>query len=125
MGRHCGYLALVTALGSDADWVFIPESPPEPGWEDQLCNKLKNVNDEEKAQSNIERMSIESIVSFIFKARDNGQRLNIIVLAEGAIDSEGRPISSEAVREVGNMTNRSFSLALLRLLLVNFHSSQI
>lgn len=44
MGRHCGYLALVTALGSDADWVFIPESPPGPGWEDQLCNKLKNVN---------------------------------------------------------------------------------
>jgi 6-phosphofructokinase 1 len=44
MGRHCGYLALVTALGSDADWMFIPESPPEPGWEDQLCNKLKNVS---------------------------------------------------------------------------------
>jgi 6-phosphofructokinase 1 len=44
MGRHCGYLALVTALGSDADWVFIPESPPEPGWEDQLCNKLKSVS---------------------------------------------------------------------------------
>ena len=43
MGRHCGYLALVTALGSDADWVFIPESPPGPEWEDQLCNKLKNV----------------------------------------------------------------------------------
>ena len=43
MGRHCGYLALVTALGSDADWVFIPESPPGPQWEDQLCNKLKNV----------------------------------------------------------------------------------
>ena len=43
MGRHCGYLALVTALGSDADWVFIPESPPEVGWEDQLCSKLKDV----------------------------------------------------------------------------------
>lgn len=43
MGRHCGYLALVTALGSDADWVFIPESPPEVGWENQLCNKLKIV----------------------------------------------------------------------------------
>ena len=48
MGRHCGYLALVTALGSDADWVFIPESPPEPGWEDQLCNKLKNVSCDSK-----------------------------------------------------------------------------
>jgi 6-phosphofructokinase 1 len=44
MGRHCGYLALVSALGSDADWVFIPESPPEPGWEDQLCEKLKTVS---------------------------------------------------------------------------------
>jgi len=29
-----------------------------------------------------------------------GQRLNIIVLAEGAIDSEGQPISSDSVREV-------------------------
>ncbi|CAF0725208.1 unnamed protein product [Rotaria sp. Silwood1] len=75
MGRHCGYLALVTALGSDADWVFIPESPPEPGWEDQLCNKLKNT-------------------------REMGQRLNIIVMAEGAIDSEGRPIKSDEVREL-------------------------
>ncbi|CAF3417154.1 unnamed protein product [Rotaria sp. Silwood1] len=75
MGRHCGYLALVSALGSDADWVFIPESPPEPGWEDQLCNKLKNT-------------------------REMGQRLNIIVLAEGAIDYEGKPITSDSVREL-------------------------
>lgn len=29
-----------------------------------------------------------------------GQRLNIIVLAEGAIDIEGKPISSEFVRKV-------------------------
>jgi hypothetical protein len=29
-----------------------------------------------------------------------GQRLNIIVLAEGAIDSEGKPITSNDVREV-------------------------
>ena len=43
MGRHCGYLALVAALGSDADWVFLPESPPGPGWEEQLCAKLKSV----------------------------------------------------------------------------------
>ncbi|CAF0981180.1 unnamed protein product [Rotaria sordida] len=75
MGRHCGYLALVTALGSDADWVFIPESPPEPGWEDQLCNKLKN-------------------------SREMGQRLNIIVLAEGATDYDGNPITSDGVRQL-------------------------
>ena len=29
-----------------------------------------------------------------------GQRLNIIVLAEGAVDTEGKPIKSDAVREV-------------------------
>ncbi|CAF5089411.1 unnamed protein product, partial [Rotaria magnacalcarata] len=73
MGRHCGYLALVTALSADADWVFIPESPPEPGWEDQLCKKLKNT-------------------------REMGQRLNIVVIAEGATDSEGRPIKCDDVR---------------------------
>lgn len=29
-----------------------------------------------------------------------GQRLNIIVLAEGAVDTEGKPIKSDDVREV-------------------------
>uniref|UniRef100_A0A6I8PRV2 6-phosphofructokinase n=1 Tax=Ornithorhynchus anatinus TaxID=9258 RepID=A0A6I8PRV2_ORNAN len=40
MGRHCGYLALVTALACGADWVFIPESPPEDDWEEHLCRRL-------------------------------------------------------------------------------------
>uniref|UniRef100_A0A4W4F1X3 6-phosphofructokinase n=1 Tax=Electrophorus electricus TaxID=8005 RepID=A0A4W4F1X3_ELEEL len=40
MGRHCGYLALVTALACGADWVFIPEMPPEDGWEEHLCRRL-------------------------------------------------------------------------------------
>jgi len=37
------YLALVAAMASEADWVFIPEWPPERGWEDVLCNKLAKV----------------------------------------------------------------------------------
>ena len=44
MGRHCGYLALVAALATEADWVFIPEWPPGKGWEDSLCNKLSAVS---------------------------------------------------------------------------------
>ncbi|NWH92362.1 PFKAM protein, partial [Pomatorhinus ruficollis] len=40
MGRHCGYLALITALACGADWVFIPESPPEDDWEEHLCRRL-------------------------------------------------------------------------------------
>uniref|UniRef100_A0A669D5Z7 Phosphofructokinase, liver type n=1 Tax=Oreochromis niloticus TaxID=8128 RepID=A0A669D5Z7_ORENI len=43
MGRHCGYLALVSALASGADWVFIPEAPPQEGWEDNMCARLEGV----------------------------------------------------------------------------------
>jgi hypothetical protein len=39
------YLALMAALASEADWVFIPEWPPEKGWEDTLCNKLAQVDE--------------------------------------------------------------------------------
>jgi hypothetical protein len=38
------YLALVAALASEADWVLVPEWPPEKGWEDVLCNKLAQVS---------------------------------------------------------------------------------
>lgn len=37
------YLALVSALACGADWVFIPEYPPEEGWEDSMCVKLSEV----------------------------------------------------------------------------------
>uniref|UniRef100_A0A668AWK8 6-phosphofructokinase n=1 Tax=Myripristis murdjan TaxID=586833 RepID=A0A668AWK8_9TELE len=43
MGRHCGYLALVSALACGADWVLIPEMPPEDGWEEKMCQKLSAV----------------------------------------------------------------------------------
>ncbi|CAB4054905.1 pfkA [Lepeophtheirus salmonis] len=50
------------------DYVFIPEWPPETNWSEQLCRKLS-------------------------QARKSGSRLNIIIVAEGAIDREGRPIT--------------------------------
>ncbi|XP_054721424.1 ATP-dependent 6-phosphofructokinase-like [Uloborus diversus] len=75
MGRHCGYLALVGALASEADFVFIPEWPPERDWPQILCRKLQ-------------------------QERDNGQRLNIILVAEGAQDKDGNSISAEQVKKV-------------------------
>eukprot|EP00062_Callorhinchus_milii_P024492 gi/632984467/ref/XP_007909153.1/ PREDICTED: 6-phosphofructokinase type C isoform X8 [Callorhinchus milii] len=75
MGRHCGYLALVSALACGADWVFIPESPPEDGWEDQMCEKLS-------------------------ESRSRGSRLNIIIVAEGANDRHGKQISSDFVKDL-------------------------
>ena len=35
MGRHCGYLALMSAIAGDAAYVLIPEDPPGPGWENR------------------------------------------------------------------------------------------
>jgi 6-phosphofructokinase 1 len=29
MGRHCGWLALMAGISTGADFVFVPESPPE------------------------------------------------------------------------------------------------
>ncbi|RUS87391.1 hypothetical protein EGW08_004845 [Elysia chlorotica] len=75
MGRHCGYLALVGALATEADWVFIPEWPPEDNWKETLCKKL-------------------------VAERNLGQRLNIILVAEGAIDRQGNPITSDVVKEL-------------------------
>ncbi|XP_025070522.1 ATP-dependent 6-phosphofructokinase, liver type isoform X2 [Alligator sinensis] len=75
MGRHCGYLALVSALASGADWLFIPESPPEDGWEDLMCERLGET-------------------------RSRGSRLNIIIIAEGAIDRNGKSISSNYVKDL-------------------------
>lgn len=75
MGRHCGYLALVSALASGADWLFIPEAPPEDGWENFMCERLGET-------------------------RSRGSRLNIIILAEGAIDRNGKPISSSYVKDL-------------------------
>uniref|UniRef100_A0A673K834 6-phosphofructokinase type C n=1 Tax=Sinocyclocheilus rhinocerous TaxID=307959 RepID=A0A673K834_9TELE len=75
MGRHCGYLALVSALACGADWVLIPEMPPEDGWEEKMCQKLSAT-------------------------RSRGSRLNIIIVAEGAIDRHGKAITSSIVKDV-------------------------
>ncbi|XP_077104668.1 ATP-dependent 6-phosphofructokinase, liver type-like [Siphateles boraxobius] len=75
MGRHCGYLAVVSALASGADWLFIPEAPPEDDWEDHMCARLG-------------------------ESRSKGSRLNIVIIAEGAIDKHGHLISSNYVKDL-------------------------
>ncbi|KAM9342838.1 phosphofructokinase, muscle a isoform 2-T2 [Pholidichthys leucotaenia] len=75
MGRHCGYLALVTALACGADWVFIPEMPPDEGWENHLCRRL-------------------------IDQRGRGSRLNVIIVAEGAISRDGTAITSDQIKKL-------------------------
>lgn len=73
MGRNCGYLALMSALAGGADYVFIPEQPPGPNWAEHMCEVIQ-------------------------RARQAGRRDSIVVVAEGAEDTEGTKINCDQVR---------------------------
>ena len=75
MGRNCGYLALMSSLAGTAHWVLIPENPPDTDdWEAKMCEVLS-------------------------KGRAAGRRHSMVVVAEGARDRNGTPITSEQVRK--------------------------
>lgn len=76
MGRACGYLALMGALATGADWVIIPENPPVlADWENRMCSVLHN-------------------------GRQAGRRDSIVIIAEGAKDQSGEPITCNYVKQV-------------------------
>lgn len=76
MGRNCGYLALMSCLAGTAHWVFIPESPPETDdWQSLMCDVLA-------------------------AGRAAGRRHSMVIIAEGARDRHGNPITSDDVRRV-------------------------
>jgi 6-phosphofructokinase 1 len=76
MGRNCGYLALMSAIATGADWVLIPENPPDMDeWEEHMCQVLK-------------------------AGREAGRRDSIVVVAEGMRDRKGNPITCEYVKNV-------------------------
>jgi 6-phosphofructokinase 1 len=75
MGRNCGYLALMTAIAGGADYTFLPESPPRDGWEDRMADVLA-------------------------RGRAAGRRDSILIVAEGAKDREGEPITAERIKDV-------------------------
>jgi len=76
MGRNCGYLALMGALATGADWVLIPEAPPDiDNWEEVMCERLK-------------------------AGRLAGRRDSIVIIAEGAQDRYGNYIGSSHIQKV-------------------------
>jgi len=75
MGRNCGYLALMGALATGADWVLIPEAPPDvESWQDVLAERLK-------------------------AGRNAGRRDSIVIMSEGARDRDGNYIGSSDVQK--------------------------
>lgn len=43
MGRHCGWLAMMAGIATGADFIFLPETPPNEGWEEILCQTIMRV----------------------------------------------------------------------------------
>ncbi len=76
MGRNCGYLALMAGLATGANWVFIPEHPPEvDDWQTLVCET-------------------------VMAGRRIGRRQNLVIVAEGAQDRYGERITSSEVQDV-------------------------
>ncbi|KAK1172018.1 ATP-dependent 6-phosphofructokinase, platelet type-like isoform X4 [Acipenser oxyrinchus oxyrinchus] len=107
MGRHCGYLALVSALACGADWMFIPEMPPADGWEDQMCTKLSETRSRGSrlniiivAEGAMDRHGQVITSNIVKDNRARKKRLNIIIVSEGAIDTSNKPITSEHIKDL-------------------------
>lgn len=76
MGRNCGYLALMSGVATGANWVFIPEYPPTAeNWEEEMCLEL-------------------------IAGRLAGRRNSTVIVAEGARDRTGKPITSDYIKRV-------------------------
>ncbi|KJX94440.1 6-phosphofructokinase like protein [Zymoseptoria brevis] len=75
MGRHCGWLAMASAVSCGADFVFTPENPPSENWQEDMCKVIK-------------------------KHREMGKRKTIVIVAEGAHDRDLNHISPDMVKDL-------------------------
>jgi len=75
MGRRCGYLAVMSAVATGADWVLIPEAELDARWHYRMVEALQ-------------------------RGREAGRRHDIILFAEGARHSDGLPIRADTITEI-------------------------
>jgi 6-phosphofructokinase 1 len=75
MGRRCGYLALMGSIATGANFVLLPENPAGDDWKDTMCDVLRG-------------------------GRRIGRRANIVLVAEGARDVHGEPVTAAEVKQV-------------------------
>jgi 6-phosphofructokinase 1 len=80
MGRHCGDIALSTAIASGAEIAFIPEAEESP---EQIVKKLKRIKENGKT----------SVMAIVAEGDENGGAFAIQQLLQGA----GNPFDSRAV----------------------------
>jgi len=75
MGRHCGYLALMAAMASGATWVLIPEKDMGSRWHKKMLQTLE-------------------------QARQEGQRHQLVIIAEGARHTDCLPIKASMIKDI-------------------------
>ncbi|MGC8720076.1 MAG: 6-phosphofructokinase [Thermodesulforhabdaceae bacterium] len=75
MGRHCGYLALMSGLAGGASWVLIPEEELDIRWHHKMIEAIE-------------------------KSRKAGRPHQMIVVAEGARHPDGLKIRSEEIKDL-------------------------
>ncbi|KAF2644827.1 6-phosphofructokinase [Massarina eburnea CBS 473.64] len=80
MGRHCGWLTLMAGVATGSDFIFIPEKPAEVGWQ-------------------------KNMLSIIKKHRALGKRKTIVIVAEGAIDTNLNKITPSQIKDI--LTNEA------------------
>lgn len=76
MGRHCGWLGLMSGICCGADYIFIPERP---------------------ADSKTWKQDLKKVCQ---RHREKGRRKTTVIVAEGAIDNELNPITANDVKDV-------------------------
>jgi 6-phosphofructokinase 1 len=75
MGRRCGYLALMGAVATGADWLLIPEEEMDSRWHYRMVEALKS-------------------------GREAGRGHDVIIFAEGARHPDGLPIRADTITEI-------------------------
>lgn len=70
MGRHCGWLALMAAVATGADFLFIPEKPREDNWKEEMCQVIKQVSSYPPITSFVKDILIVAIASRNGKTQD-------------------------------------------------------
>lgn len=86
MGRRCGWIALMSAIASAADYVLLPEAPAE--WRTEMIDTLRT-------------------------ARKCGKPGVFVILSEGAVDRDGAPIVGDQVVE--EISRAGIEVRLLKL----------
>ncbi|KAJ5885535.1 hypothetical protein N7495_010045 [Penicillium taxi] len=113
MGRHCGWLALMAAISTGADWLFIPEMPPRTNRHDRGKRRTIVIVAEGAQDRQLNKISSDKIKDILTTRLGLDTRTTVLGHTQrgGAACAYDRWLSTlqgvEAVRAVLEMTPQS------------------